>query len=83
MIETQVVIDQNESMYIWRRPDEIWLPEFLGVRGRNQCSAMFWGCITHEGVGTFTEVDGNINSQKYINILDTHLWASDCSSFSK
>ena len=35
---------------------------------------MFWGCITHEGVGTFTEVDGNINSQKYINILDTHLW---------
>jgi hypothetical protein len=37
-------------------------------------SAMFWGCITHEGVGTFTEVDGNIDSQKYINILDTHLW---------
>jgi hypothetical protein len=29
---------------------------------------------THEGGGTFTEVDGNINSQKYINTLDTHLW---------
>ena len=72
--ETQVVIDQNKSVYIWRSPDEIWRPECLGVRGRKQFSAMFWGCITHEGVGTFTEVDGNINSQKYINILDTHLW---------
>jgi hypothetical protein len=24
--------------------------------------------------GTFTEVEGNINSWKYINILDTYLW---------
>jgi hypothetical protein len=32
------------------------------------------GCITYQGVGTFTEVEGNINSGKYINILDTYLW---------
>ena len=31
-------------------------------------------CITCQGVGTFTEVDCNINSWKYINILDTYLW---------
>jgi hypothetical protein len=35
---------------------------------------MFWGCITYQGVGTFTEVEGNINSRKYINILDAYLW---------
>jgi protein involved in sex pheromone biosynthesis len=35
---------------------------------------MFRGCITYQGVGTFTEVEGNINSRKYINILDTYLW---------
>jgi len=35
---------------------------------------MFWGCITYQGVGTFMEVDGYINSRKYINILDTYLW---------
>jgi hypothetical protein len=35
---------------------------------------MFWGCITYQGVGTFTEVEGNINSRMYINILDTYLW---------
>ena len=35
---------------------------------------MFWGCITYQRVGTFTEVEGNINSRKYINILDSYLW---------
>jgi hypothetical protein len=35
---------------------------------------MFWGCITYQGVRTFTKVEGNINSRKYINILDTYLW---------
>jgi hypothetical protein len=36
-------------------------------------SAMFWGCITYQGVGTIAEVQGNINSRKYINILDTFI----------
>ena len=35
---------------------------------------MFWGCITHEGVGTFVPVDGTINSEKYIQILDHNMW---------
>ena len=35
---------------------------------------MFWGSNTHEGVGTFTETDGKINSQKSINILEINLW---------
>ena len=34
---------------------------------------MFWGYVTHEEAGTFTEIDSNINSQKYINILETNL----------
>ena len=34
---------------------------------------MFWGFITYQGVRTFTEVEGNINSWKYINILNTYL----------
>lgn len=34
---------------------------------------MFWSCVNNEGIGTFTEVGGDINSQNYINILDTNL----------
>ena len=33
-------------------------------------SLMIWGCITDEGVGTLTVVDGNINTQKCIEVID-------------
>ena len=72
--ETHVVVDSNNRAYVWRCPDEVLQPERLGLRGNCKLSAMFWGCITYQGVGTFTEVESNINSRKYINILDTFLW---------
>lgn len=36
-------------------------------------SLMVWGCINFYGVGTITVVDGNINAQRYIGILEAHL----------
>lgn len=39
-----------------------------------QVQLMIWGCITFDGVGTVTVLDGNINAQKYINIIDEQLW---------
>ena len=35
---------------------------------------MIWECICYYGVGTLTSVNGNINSQKYIEILENNLW---------
>jgi hypothetical protein len=35
---------------------------------------MFSACITYFGVWTLTPVDGNINSENYIAILDDNLW---------
>ena len=35
---------------------------------------MIWGCICYDGVGTFTAVEGNINSAKCIDILENNLW---------
>ena len=37
-------------------------------------SAMFLGCISYNGTGTLTPVQGNIDSGKYIEVLDQHLW---------
>ena len=34
---------------------------------------MFWGCICKDGVDTITDVEGNINSAKCIDILDNNL----------
>ena len=35
---------------------------------------MIWGCITFNGVGTLTTVNGKINATKYIDILEDNLW---------
>jgi len=50
----------------------------LGLHGsRNggaRVSVMFWGCICKDGVGIITDVERNINSAKYIDILDNNIW---------
>jgi hypothetical protein len=40
----------------------------------DRASLMILGCITYEGVGTLTVVDGNINAQKYIEVSDNFVW---------
>ena len=76
--ETQICNGKHSKVHVWRRDDEKWLESCLGEKNNKTVgpvvSVMFWGCITFEGVGTFVPVDGNINSQKYTDILDENLW---------
>lgn len=73
--ETQVVIGQNNSVSLWRKASEKWKPYCLNQRKSPvKVSCMFWGCITYDGIGIIVPVDGNLNSLKYIELLDTHLW---------
>ena len=32
------------------------------------------GCISYYGVGTLTPVEGNMNTEKHISVLDDNLW---------
>jgi len=36
-------------------------------------SATFWSCITFDSVGTLAAVDGNIDSKKFMKIVDIGL----------
>ena len=75
--ETQIVLGKDLRIYIWRKDDEKWAPRCLGKHvdrePRVKANVMFWGCITYSGVGTLVPVNGNINSQKYIDILEANL----------
>ena len=58
---------QSDSIQIvWERTEIT--PPISGV------SAMFWRCLSCNGIGTLTEIDGNIDSAKYISVLDEFLW---------
>lgn len=72
--ESQIVIGQNNRVYVWRSSQEAYRPECMYAECVPKVSVMVWGCITWFGIGTLCKVDGSINAQKYISILDDQLW---------
>ena len=60
--ESQIVIGQNNHVYVWRSSNEAYHPECMCPPYQRKVSVMIWGCITWYGVGTLCKVDGNINA---------------------
>ena len=71
------MLGRNGKVYVWRKPDERFRPDCLGqlddFETTCRASVMFWGCITYYGVGTLVAIDGNMNTDKYISVLDDNL----------
>ena len=72
--ECKVEIGTDRRVYIWRKIGEEWEPSCIDPPPGRRLSVMIWGCITYNGIGTLCFVEGNINAEKYINIIDTNLW---------
>ena len=72
--ESQIVLGTNNRVYVWRKNDEKYNLHRICSRSERKISLMIWRCICCDGVGTLTAVEGNINSAKYIDILDKNLW---------
>jgi hypothetical protein len=76
--ETKIMLGRNEKVYAWRKPDERFRPDCLGqlddFETTCRASVMFWGCIAYYGAGTLVAIDGNMNTDKYISVLDDNLW---------
>lgn len=49
---------------------------------QRRISSVMWSCITYNGVVTRCLVNGNINTEKYISILETYLWPVNAQHFS-
>ena len=71
---SQVCIGQDKRVYVWRKHGEGWRPHLVKGRTDRKFSVMVWGCICYNGVGTLTKVEGNINADKYISILEDNIW---------
>lgn len=72
--ECKVMIDGEERVYIWRKAGEEWDPPCAAPPPGRRLNLMIWGCITYHGVGTLCVVNGNINAEKYIEIINNNLW---------
>lgn len=60
----------------WRSAGETFLPDVMSFRARSSVSVMVWGCISIHGVGELAVVDGRLNHQGYIALLDEYLLPS-------
>jgi hypothetical protein len=62
--ESKIEVGQDARIYIWRKRGEGWRPDLVEARRTKPCfSVMFWGCISWQGVGTLSAVEGNINAE--------------------
>jgi hypothetical protein len=73
--ESQIVIGSDNRVYIWRRSDEVFRPEYISPVKNKKLTVMVWYYITYHGVSTLTRVEGNINSKKYIEIMENNPWS--------
>lgn len=54
--ESQIVIGQNNRVYVWRSSNEAYRPECMCPPYQRKVSVMIWGCITWYGVGTLCKL---------------------------
>ena len=73
--ESQIVIGNNNRIYIWRKWGEGYRLDLVPSKA-NRKFQVTWGCICWNGVGTLAKVTGNINSEKYKEILEQKFLAS-------
>ena len=72
--ESQVVVGNNNRIYIWRKKYEAESRDCVCPPAQRRLSVMIWGCVSPYGVGTIMTVNGTINRHKYIEILEDNLW---------
>ena len=63
--ESQIVAGSSNRINVWRKGDEVNRPDLVCRPSQRKVSVMIWGCLSFSGIGTLTDVKGNINSQIY------------------
>lgn len=64
---------KNNRVCVRRSAHGAYRPECMHVECKLSVYAMIWRCITWHGSGTLYKVDRNINTVKYIEIIDNQI----------
>ena len=72
-MKVRQLLDQYR-IHVWRKGDEVNRPNLVCRPSQRKVSVMIWGCLSFNGIGIWTDVKGNINSQIYIDVLENNLW---------
>lgn len=73
LMKVKLSLEMTVGFNIWKKSVESWLPDCISPGTSKKISVIIWGCITYHGVGKLCRMNGNIDSEKYIDILDNNL----------
>ena len=66
--------NDSKTVRVLRKKGEDDNPEHYAPKFSNSISVMFWGSVGPKGVGKLAVCDGNINAEKYVEILQDNLF---------
>ena len=70
-------IGSDGRMYVWKKSGEPLLnKENQGTVKFGGGSLMVWGCMGWNGVGILAEVEGRMDAEQYVSILEDNLLPS-------
>ena len=72
--ESQIVARTNNCIDVWRKGAEVNRSDLVCRPSLHKVIVMIWGYLSFSGIGTLTDVKGNINFQIYIDVLENNLW---------
>ena len=69
--QSPICVGEKNRVYVWKKAGKGWRPHLVARQKSRKFSIIVWGCICFHGVRTLCRVKGNLNSEKYIENLDT------------
>jgi len=72
--ESRYELFNNDSRnWVWRKKDERYKIECLKPTVKNSIGIMVWGCFCNNKLGPLVLIEGTLNSDRYIELLEEHL----------
>src|SRR6185436_7383414 len=72
--ESRFEIFNNDSKnWVWRKKDEKYQVDCLKPTVKNSEGVMVWGCFCNNRIGPLVLIDGTLNSDRYIELLEEQL----------
>jgi len=72
--ESRFELFNNDSRnWVWRKTNERYKTDCLKPTVKNSIGVMVWGCFCNNILGPLVLVEGTLNSDKYIELLQEHL----------
>ncbi len=70
------ILEGNQGCRILRTKEEGDLPACYQHSVQKPASLMEWGCISAYGMGSLHVLEGTINAERYIKVLEQHMLPS-------